>query len=286
VAKLLMAFRNQGASEGKPFFGTQALGIPWVAGVFILLRVGLLYGRCTEPTNAGFEVSLLNGFRQLHFLDFLLLSGCIWMYAIDFFNDVLRWDALGLPMRSWQVIWFLFWGLLPFWGLLWVVPFITIVNFADMAWQVRWVIGGGLGYVILQRMGGKMAAFLGPFFIAITFALALFWDVSEPWLNPLWREGVLVFLLNVWVMQWFEQDKDVVSQSTNVWRSFETRWLRFAMVVLAVCLLVLWGGQAQRSWGLPALLVIYLVMMRFPDAVRPFRLYRLLIDGGLVLWLL
>ena len=88
VAKLLMAFRKQGASEGKPFFGTQALGIPWVAGVFILLRVGLLYGRCAEPINAGFEVSLLNGVGQLHLLDFLLLSGCIWMYAIDFFNDV------------------------------------------------------------------------------------------------------------------------------------------------------------------------------------------------------
>ena len=117
------------------------------------------------------------------------------MYAIDFFHDVLRWDALGFPMRSWQVIWFLFWGLLPFLGLLWVVPFITTVNFADLFMQVRWVIGGGVGYVILQRMGGKMASFSGPFFIAITFALALFWDVSEPWLNPLWREGELVFLL-------------------------------------------------------------------------------------------
>ena len=181
-------------------------------------------------------MSLLNSVGQLHLLDFLLLSGCIWMYAIDFFNDVLRWDGLGLPMRSWQVIWFLFCGLLPFLGLLWVVPFITTVNFADLFLQVRWVIGGGLGYVILQRMGGKMAAFLGPFFIAITFALALFWDVSEPWLNPLWREGVLVFLLNVWVMQWFEQDKDVVSQSTNVWRFADHRVLWMLMGLLGLIL--------------------------------------------------
>ena len=286
MAKLLMAFRKQGASEGKPFFGTQALGIPWFAGVFILLRVGLLLGRYAEPTNAGFEASLLDGFGRLHFLDFLLLSGCIWMYTVDFFYDVLRWDALGFPMRSWQVIWFLFWGLLPFLGLLWVVPFIITVNFADIAWQVRWVIGGGVGYIVVQRMGGKMAAFLGPFFIAITFALALFWDVSEPWLNPLWRQGVLVFLLNVWVMHWFEQDKDGVSTSTNVWRFADHRVLWVLLGLLGLMLLVSWGGQAQRSWGLPALLLFYLTILIFPTAVRPFRLYRLLIDGALLLWLL
>lgn len=286
VAKLLMAFRKQGASQGKPFFGTQALGIPWVAIVFLMLRILLLSRPSTGSLNTGFEDAFMNGVRRLQLADFLLVGCCIWVYTADFFRDILHWDALGFPMRSWQVIWLLFWGLLPFFGLLLVAPFTTDIKISVLIAAFRWSILGGLGYVIVQRRGGKMAALMGPFFIAITFALALFWDVSNPWALPLWRMGVFVFVLNVWVMQWFEQDKDAVSNSSNIWRSFETRWLRFAMVVVAVCLLVLWGGQAQRSWGLPALLVLYLVMMRFPDAVRPFRFYRILIDGGLVLWLI
>jgi hypothetical protein len=92
--------------------------------------------------------------------------------------------------------------------------------------------------------------------------------------------------MNVWVMQWFEQDKDGVSHSTNIWRSFGTRGLTISMVAVTACLMVLWGGQAQRSWGLPALLLLYWTIMWFPNIVRPFRLYRLIIDGGLLLWLL
>ena len=42
IARLLMALQKQGASQGKPFFGIQAMGIPLVAAVFILLRVLLL----------------------------------------------------------------------------------------------------------------------------------------------------------------------------------------------------------------------------------------------------
>jgi len=189
-------------------------------------------------------------------------------------------------MRSWQVIWCLFWGLMPFLGLLLVAPFITALNVTVVSSAFRWAILGGMGYVFVHRLGGKISALLGPFFIAFTFAFALFWDVSEPWELPLWRQGVLVFILNVWVMQWFEQDKDGVSHSTNIWRSFGTRGLTISMVAVTACLMVLWGGQAQRSWGLPALLLLYWTMMWFPNIVRPFRLYRLIIDGGLLLWLL
>jgi hypothetical protein len=286
IARLLMALRKQGASQGKPFFGTQAMGIPLVAAVFILLRVLLLSRLSSGPTNVLSEGTVLKGFRQLHLADFLLLSCCIWVYTVDFFQDVLHWDALGFSVRSWQVIWCLFWGLMPFLGLLLVAPFITALNVTVVSSAFRWAILGGMGYVFVHRLGGKISALLGPFFIAFTFAFALFWDVSGPWELPLWRQGVLVFILNVWVMQWFEQDKDGVSHSTNIWRSFGTRGLTISMVAVTACLMVLWGGQAQRSWGLPALLLLYWTIMWFPNIVRPFRLYRLIIDGGLLLWLL
>ncbi|MBM3937649.1 MAG: hypothetical protein FJ333_03200 [Sphingomonadales bacterium] len=283
-----MSFRAKGASQGKPHFFTQALGIPVVAVVFISLRLLLLKQFSHDAVSVTYDTYL--GFGGLTLVDFMLLGCCIWVYAVDFFIDGLRWDAQGFSMRPWQVVWAIVWGLMPILGLSLVAlgtsVFVGKVDGWFLFGAFRWVVLGGMGYLLVRWLGGKMAAILGPCFIAITFAFALFWDVLKPWEVPLWRQGVLVFIFNVWVMQWFELDKDGVSNSTNVWRSVDPRWMKFWMAVVSLALIVLWGGQAQRSWGLPALLFVYFIMMLCPIVVRPFRMYRLLIDGMLLLWLL
>ena len=285
-ARLLMALRGNGASEGRPFLGTQALGIPWVAAVFLFLRVLLLAKPICAVHDESSWVELSEGFGRLQFLDIALLSVCIWVYAIDFFKDGLRWDALGFSMRSWQLMWFLFWGLLPFFGLLLVAPFITGLDVKVLLGAFRWAICGGLGYVLVQRIGGKVAAMLGPICIAFSFACALFWAVEFPFQLNLWWQGFLVFWLNVLLMQWFEQDKDSASKSTNVWLSFEVRILIVLAVLLACVAVLLWAMATPRGWGFLGLLLFYVLMVVWPSAWKPFRLYRLLIDGALVLWLL
>ena len=285
-ARLLMALRGNGASEGRPFLGTQALGIPWVAAVFLFLRVLLLAKPICAVHDESSWVELSEGFGRLQFLDIALLSVCIWVYAIDFFKDGLRWDALGFSMRSWQLMWFLFWGLLPFFGLLLVAPFITGLDVKVLLGAFRWAICGGLGYVLVQRIGGKVAAMLGPICIAFSFACALFWAVEFPFQLNLWWQGFLVFWLNVLLIQWFEQDKDSVSKSTNVWLSFEVRILIVLAVLLACVAVLLWAMATPRGWGFLGLLLFYVLMVVWPSAWKPFRLYRLLIDGALVLWLL
>ncbi len=285
-ARHLMALRGNGASEGRPFLGTQALGIPWVAAVFLFLRVLLLLRFATGSIHAGVEGAFLNCFKQLQLADFLLFSCCIWVYAIDFFKDGLRWDALGFSMRSWQLMWFLFWGLLPFFGLLLVAPFITGLDVKVLLGAFRWAICGGLGYVLVQRIGGKVAAMLGPICIAFSFACALFWAVEFPFQLNLWWQGFLVFWLNVLLIQWFEQDKDSASKSTNVWLSFEVRILIVLAVLLACVAVLLWAMATPRGWGFLGLLLFYVLMVVWPSAWKPFRLYRLFIDGALVLWLL
>lgn len=285
-ARLLMALRGNGASEGKPFFGTQALGIPLVATVFLVLRVLLLAKPICAVHDESSWVELSAGFGRLQFLDIALLSVCIWVYAIDFFKDGLRWDALGVFMRSWQVLWVLFWGLMPFFVLFLVAPFITGLDMKVVLGAFRWAICGGLGYVLVQRIGGKVAAMLGPICIAFSFACALFWAVEFPFQLNLWWQGFLVFWLNVLLMQWFEQDKDSASKSTNVWLSFEVRILFVLAVLLAGAAVLLWAMGTPRSWGFLGLLLFYVLMVFWPSAWKPFRLYRLFIDGALVLWLL
>lgn len=287
--RLLMSFRAKGASQGRPHFFTQALGIPVVAVVFVSLRLLLLNQFSLDAVSVIDDTHLGFG-GALTLVDFMLLGCCIWVYAMDFFIDGLRWDALGVSMRPWQVAWAIVWGLIPIFGLLLVALGTSVLVGEVDRWFLfgafRWVVLGGMGYLLVRWLGGKMAAILGPCFIAITFASALFWDVLEPWEAPLWRQGVLVFVFNVWVMQWFEQDKDGVSISNNVWRSVDRRWMMFWMAVVLIALLVFWGGQAQRSWGLPALLLLYGAMLILPNPVRLFRLYRLIIDTALLLWLL
>ena len=291
-ARLQMALRGNGASEGKPFFGTQALGIPLVATVFLVLRILLLAKPICAVHDESSWVELSAGFGRLQFLDIALLSVCIWVYTADFFNDVLHWDARGVFMRSWQVLWVLFWGLMPFFVLFLVASFAmflmdnALVLVLTALSKLKFAIASGLAYLFLNRWGGKSFAWLGPFFIAFAFATALFWD--EPaWFGLVkWWQGFMVFWLNVLLMQWFEQDKDAASESINVWLSGSTVWLKGLCALLVIGVMGVWFSTDHRSWGVLVLLLLYGAMALKPAYFRFGRRYRLLIDGALVLWLL
>ena len=287
-----MALRGNGASEGKPFFGTQALGIPLVATVFLVLRVLLLAKPICAVYDESSWVELSAGFGRLQFLDIALLSVCIWVYTADFFNDVLHWDARGVFMRSWQVLWVLFWGLMPFFVLFLVASFAmfsmdnALVLVLTALSKLKFAIASGLAYLFLHRWGGKSFVWLGPFFIAFAFATALFWD--EPaWFGLVkWWQGFMVFWLNVLLMQWFEQDKDAASESINVWLSGSSDWLKVMCALLVIGVMGVWFSTDHRSWGVMVLLLLYGAMALKPVYFRFGRRYRLLIDGALVLWLL
>lgn len=287
-----MALRGNGASEGKPFFGTQALGIPLVATVFLVLRVLLLAKPICAVHDESSWVELSAGFGRLQFLDIALLSVCIWVYTADFFNDVLHWDARGVFMRSWQVLWVLFWGLMPFFVLFLVASFAmfsmdnALVLVLTALGKLKFAIASGLAYLFLHRWGRKSFVWLGPFFIAFAFATALFWD--EPaWFGLVkWWQGFMVFWLNVLLMQWFEQDKDAASESINVWLSGSSVWLKGLCALLVIGVMGVWFSTDHRSWGVLVLLLLYGAMALKPVYFRFGRRYRLLIDGALVLWLL
>lgn len=287
-----MALRGNGASEGKPFFGTQALGIPLVATVFLVLRVLLLAKPICAVHDESSWVELSAGFGRLQFLDIALLSVCIWVYTADFFNDVLHWDARGVFMRSWQVLWVLFWGLMPFFVLFLVASFAmfsmdnALVLVLTALGKLKFAIASGLAYLFLHRWGRKSFVWLGPFFIAFAFATALFWD--EPaWFGLVkWWQGFMVFWLNVLLMQWFEQDKDAASESINVWLSGSSVWLKGLCALLVIGVMGVWFSTDHRSWGVMVLLLLYGAMALKPVYFRFGRRYRLLIDGALVLWLL
>lgn len=287
-----MALRGNGAAEGKPFFGTQALGIPLVATVFLVLRVLLLAKPICAVHDESSWVELSAGFGRLQFLDIALLSVCIWVYTADFFNDVLHWDARGVFMRSWQVLWVLFWGLMPFFVLFLVASFAmfsmdnALVLVLTALSKLKFAIASGLAYLFLHRWGRKSFVWLGPFFIAFAFATALFWD--EPaWFGLVkWWQGFMVFWLNVLFMQWFEQDKDAASESINVWLSGSSVWLKVMCALLVIGVMGVWFSTDHRSWGVLFLLLLYGAMALKPVCFRFGRRYRLLIDGALVLWLL
>lgn len=175
-----MALRGNGASEGKPFFGTQALGIPLVATVFLVLRVLLLAKPICAVHDESSWVELSAGFGRLQFLDIALLSVCIWVYTADFFNDVLHWDARGVFMRSWQVLWVLFWGLMPFFVLFLVASFAmfsmdnALVLVLTALSKLKFAIASGLAYLFLHRWGGKSFAWLGPFLLLLPSPLLCF----------------------------------------------------------------------------------------------------------------
>lgn len=296
-AKLRMALRNQGASQGKPFLNIQVLGIPLVALIFLVLRISL--EQRPGSVNAKLQIE---GVDLIHFqgLNLFLVGLLIFVYAADFFYDALRWDELGYPFVGWYFVLMLFWLLLSgsiivfmlVYNIFFCGQFLIFCNgtffssVMDLFAPLTGVFGGGMVYFFFKNRGGVSAAIFCPLCIAFVFNSALFADQNIADNGLLYIQGFCLFLLNVILMQWFEQDKDLKSDSVNIWLLFSPLLLWGFQFFLAVVILCLTFFIDFESSGLWMLLVMYGVMGKWPSIFRNFRLYRILVDAGLLLWLI
>jgi hypothetical protein len=291
LTRLWIALKNWGASEGKPFLGIQALGIPAVALVFLSIRAQ--FGNDTRlnsllsaaPTNWDWIVSCL-----------ILI-----VYAADFISDAIAWDRIGVKFATWQFVlavgWILF-GSFILLMLTVVLPFLGFGTFnmqalLDLLWSLRFLILGGLMYSYFKWRGGSVLAFFGPVLIAFVFAAAVFVGLPSTGFIAFWLQGFCIFLLNILLMQYFEKDKDAVSKTPNLWL---LKWSRIMPMVAGLLILFITAGSVfndfngnnfdGNKFGTILLLAIYVLMFIFPAAFRFARCYRVLIDSALIFWLI
>jgi hypothetical protein len=291
LTRLWIALKNWGASEGKPFLGIQALGIPVVALVFLSIRAQ--FGNDTRlnpllsaaPPNWDWIVSCL-----------ILI-----VYAADFISDAIAWDRIGVEFATWQFVlavgWILF-GSFILLMLTVVLPFLGFGTFnmqalLDLLWSLRYLVLGGLVYCYFKWRGGSFLAFFGPVLIAFVFAAAVFGGLPSVGFISFWLQGFCIFLLNILLMQYFEKDKDAVSQTPNLWL---LKWSRIMPTVVVLLILLITAGWFfydfngnnfdGNKFGTILLLAIYGLMFIFPGAFRFARWYRVLIDSALILWLI
>lgn len=263
----LTALKQKGALEGNPYLSTQAIGIPLVALVFLALRLELQ--------------------GWLARTDWILFSMFLAVYAIDFLWDGIRWDVLKQPLKSHHLVLGLLWLIVGSLLLFVLLLGAVFLGFEDIFpwYDLRWVLLGGFLYVLVKIVGGKTMSVFGPLCIAFVFAGALFWDLrSDDYL--LRYQGFLLFLLNVLLMQWFEKDKDLMSNSPNLWLDFSEKVVAAVAFFLSVTIFLLWIEMDFQFGGIAAILVSYMVLLIFPKGFRPYRWYRFLIDGLLLLWLI
>jgi hypothetical protein len=289
--RLWIALKNWGASEGKPFLGIQALGIPVVALVFLTIRAQ--FGNDTRLN------SLLSAAPPNW--DWIVSCLIVIVYAADFISDAIAWDRIGVKFATWQFVlavgWILF-GSFILLMLTVVLPFLGFGTFnmqalLDLLWSLRFLILGGLMYSYFKWRGGSFLAFFGPVLIAFVFAAAVFGGLPLVGFISFWLQGFCIFLLNILLMQYFEKDKDAVSQTPNLWL---LKWSRIMPTVVVLLILLITAGCVfndfngnnfdGNKFGTILLLAIYGLMFIFPGAFRFARWYRVLIDGVLVLWLI
>ena len=289
--RLWIALKNWGASEGKPFLGIQALGIPVVALVFLTIRAQ--FGNDTRLN------SLLSAAPPNW--DWIVSCLILIVYAADFISDAIAWDRIGVKFATWQFVlavgWILF-GSFILLMLTVVLPFLGFGTFnmqalLDLLWSLRFLILGGLMYSYFKWRGGSFLAFFGPVLIAFVFAAAVFGGLPSVGFISFWLQGFCIFLLNILLMQYFEKDKDAVSQTPNLWL---LKWSRIMPTVVVLLILLITAGCVfndfngnnfdGNKFGTILLLAIYGLMFIFPGAFRFARWYRVLIDGVLVLWLI
>ena len=289
--RLWIALKNWGASEGKPFLGIQALGIPVVALVFLTIRAQ--FGNDTRLN------SLLSAAPPNW--DWIVSCLIVIVYAADFISDAIAWDRIGVKFATWQFVlavgWILF-GSFILLMLTVVLPFLGFGTFnmqalLDLLWSLRFLILGGLMYSYFKWRGGSFLAFFGPVLIAFVFAAAFFGGLPSVGFISFWLQGFCIFLLNILLMQYFEKDKDAVSQTPNLWL---LKWSRIMPTVVVLLILLITAGCVfndfngnnfdGNKFGTILLLAIYGLMFIFPGAFRFARWYRVLIDGVLVLWLI
>ncbi|MDA0783881.1 MAG: hypothetical protein O2814_04965 [Bacteroidetes bacterium] len=289
--RLWIALKNWGASEGKPFLGIQALGIPVVTLVFLTIRAQ--FGNDTRLN------SLLSAAPPNW--DWIVSCLILIVYSADFISDAIAWDRIGVKFATWQFVlavgWILF-GSFILLMLTFVLPVLdfgtfNMKAFLDLLWSLRYLVLGGLVYCYLKWRGGLMLAYFGPILIAFVFAVAVFGGLPAAGLVMLWLQGFCAFLLNILLMQYFEKDKDAVSETPNLWLLLSSRRLSICAVLLIVLIAASWvlndfngNGFDGNRFGTILLLLIYGLMFIFPSPFRFARWYRVLIDGALVLWLI
>ena len=289
--RLWIALKNWGASEGKPFLGIQALGIPVVALVFLTIRAqfhnvtSFNLVLSAAPPNWGWIVACL-----------ILI-----VYAADFISDAIAWDRIGVKFATWQFVLAVGWILFGSFILLMLTVVLPLLGFGtfdkkallDLLWSLRYLVLGGLLYCYLKWRGGSMLAYFGPVLIAFVFAVAVFGGLPSSGLVMLWLQGFCAFVLNILLMQYFEKDKDAVSQTPNLWLLISSRRLSIFAVLLIALITASWvlndfngNGFDGNRFGTILLSLIYGFMFIFPSPFRFARWYRVLIDGALVLWLI
>jgi len=290
LTRLWIALKNWGASEGKPFLGIQALGIPVVALVFLSIRTQ--FGNDTRlnsllsaaPTNWDWIVSCL-----------ILI-----VYSADFISDAIAWDRIGVKFATWQLVLAVGWILFGSFILLMLTVVLPLLGFGmremallDLLLSLRYLVLGGLVYSYFKWRGGSVLAFFGPVLIAFVFAAAVFGGLPSAGFISFWFQGFCIFLLNILLMQYFEKDKDAVSQTPNLWL---LKWRRIMPMVAGLLILLITVGWVfndfngnnfdGNNFGIILLLAIYELMFIFPTAFRFARWYRVLIDSALILWLI
>ncbi len=285
--RLGSALKNWGASEGKPFLGTQALGIPVVALVFLTIRSQLTQ-----------KATILNFFNETSIPDWDWIVACLILivYASDFIWDAITWDRAGVDFKSWQGTLAIAWILLGSFVLLGLTMGFPLLGFEtrdlnglkELLWSLRYLIFGGILYCYVKWRSGLLLAYFGPVLIAFVFASAVFGGLPSSGSLMFWIQGFCVFLLNILLMQYFEKDKDIVLKLPNLWLMRGTHKLPIVALLLIVSITI---GVAINDFngdklGVVLLMALYGFMYFYPTVFRYGRWYRILIDIALVLWLL
>ena len=289
--RLWIALKNWGASEGKPFLGVQALGIPVVALVFLTIRAQ--FGNDTSLN------SLLSAAPPNW--DWIVSCLILVVYAADFISDAIAWDRIGVKFATWQFVLAVGWILFGSFILLMLTVVLPLLGFGtfdkkallDLLWSLRYLVLGGLVYCYFKWRGGSAFAFFGPVLIAFVFAAAVFGGLPSAGFISFWLQGFCIFLLNILLMQYFEKDKDAVSQTPNLWL---LKWRRIMPTVVVLLILLIAAGWFfndfngnnfdGNKFGTILLLALYGLMFISPAAFRFARWYRVLIDSALILWLI
>ena len=289
--RLWIALKNWGASEGKPFLGIQALGIPVVALVFLTIRAQF---HNVTSFNLVLSAAPPNW-------DWIVACLILIVYAADFISDAIVWDRIGVKFTAWQLVLAVGWILFGSFILLMLTVVLPLLGFGtfdkrtllDLLWSLRFPILGGLMFSYFKWRGGYVLAFFGPVLIAFVFATAVFGGLPSAGFISFWLQGFCIFLLNILFMQYFEKDKDAVSQTPNLWLLISSRRLSIFAVLLIALITASWvlndfngNGFDGNRYGTILLLLIYGFMFIFPSPFRFARWYRVLIDGALVLWLI
>ena len=289
--RLWIALKNWGASEGKPFLGIQALGIPVVALVFLTIRAQF-------HNDSSFDFLLAAAPPNW---DWIISCLILIVYAADFISDAIAWDKIGVKFASWQLVLAVGWVLFGSFILLTLTVVLPLLGFGtfdkkdllDLTWSLRFLVLGGLIYIYFKWRGGLMLAYFGPVLIAFVFAAAVFGGLPPAGFVVFWLQGFCIFLLNILMMQYFEKDKDSVSKTPNLWLLLSSRRLSIFAVLLIALITASWvlndfngNGFDGNRFGTILLLLVYGLMFIFPSPFRFARWYRVLIDGALALWLI